>query len=139
VTHAELVDRAERWLRGTARCSVVVRELWSMSMEIPDAIGWRGNQSTLIECKATRADFLSDAKKPHRMNPDWGMGELRYYMTPPGLISVDELPARWGLLEAGPRVVRVKMYAAGFPRMTAAWRERPLLIKALKKRMGAEQ
>lgn len=133
VTHHDLVKRAERWLRGTRRCLVVACEIASTAREVPDAIGWRSHQSILIECKATRADFLSDAKKPHRIYPEWGMGELRYYMTPPALIALDELPPKWGLLEAGPKVVRMKMDAAGFPAGAAIRYERRLLVKVIQR------
>lgn len=76
--------------------------------ESPDAIGWKNHGwSILVECKVSRADFLADLKKPHRVNPDGGMGQTRYFLTPPGLLKVDELPATWGLLEVRGRFVRV--------------------------------
>ncbi|KKK54365.1 hypothetical protein LCGC14_3085490, partial [marine sediment metagenome] len=65
--------------------------------EIPDALGFASRKSTLIECKASRSDFLSDKKKSFRQKPDEGMGCLRYYLTPPGLVDPDELPENWGL------------------------------------------
>ncbi|WP_407503022.1 hypothetical protein [Xanthomonas euvesicatoria] len=52
----------------------------------------------LIEVKVSRADFLADARKEHRINPAQGVGKWRYFMCPEGLIDVDELPERWGLL-----------------------------------------
>ena len=70
----------------------------SAAMETPDVIGWHGGFSTLIECKATRADFLSDKKKWFRRHPENGVGFYRYYMAPDGVITVDELPDRWGLI-----------------------------------------
>ena len=76
--------------------------------EIPDAIGWRpyahnGCGSTLVEVKVSRSDFLSDAKKQHRASHENGMGVYRYYMAPVGLIAVEELPHRWGLIEVTER------------------------------------
>ena len=62
-THAELVKRAEHWLMKTVGCSFCLTELTTSAGEIPDAIGWKNGRSILIECKATRADFLSDKKK----------------------------------------------------------------------------
>lgn len=132
MTHAELVERAARWLKGTARCSVVITEQWSMEREIPDAIGWRSHESYLVECKTSRADFLHDLKKWHRKYPDWGMGELRYYMTPPGLIQVDELPDKWGLLEVYPKIIRKVRYASRFDRQKAAVKERTLMYQVIK-------
>jgi hypothetical protein len=98
VTHAELVARAVSWLRNRRRCSVVLAECGTWCVrEIPDAIGWtyRG-ASTLVECKATRADFLADKAKPHRSGV--GLGSARFYMAPAGVIAPEEAPTDWGLL-----------------------------------------
>ncbi|MDQ7286946.1 hypothetical protein O0I55_17650, partial [Stenotrophomonas sp. Sm5341] len=73
--------------------------------EDPDAIGWYTGRTMLVECKVSRSDFLADRKKRFRANPERGLGLYRYFMAPKGLIKVDELPARWGLLEvSGSRV-----------------------------------
>jgi hypothetical protein len=99
VTHAELVNIAERWLLGTRKCSFAFKELvCCASPEIPDAIGFHGGQSTLIECKTSRADFLADRKKMFRRNPFMGMGTFRYYLSPAGVIKPEELPEKWGLI-----------------------------------------
>jgi hypothetical protein len=105
--HDELCGRAARWLKNTRKCRLVLREVVSCARETPDAIGWRWGSSTLVECKTSRADFRRDQKKVGHASPDWGMGEYRYYMTPPGLLRVDELPEGWGLLEVHGRRVRV--------------------------------
>ena len=61
MTHARLVEMAERWLRRS-RCGIVLSEQGCSSGEMPDAIGWKGkNHSIVIECKISRADFLADA------------------------------------------------------------------------------
>jgi hypothetical protein len=108
VTHDELVRRAVHWLRGTKHCRVVLHERTLLADEQPDALGWlmRG-LSYLVECKASRADFLRDKHKFFRVHPRRGVGSYRYYLTRPGLLRPDELPADWGLLEAHPRCVRV--------------------------------
>jgi len=99
MTHAQLVERAVRWLR-TYRCGVVLSEQACVSGEMPDAIGWkRACHSVLVECKVTRADFLADRAKPFRQEPEKGVGSERFYLTPPGLVKLEELPAGWGLLE----------------------------------------
>jgi hypothetical protein len=99
MTHSQLVERAVRWLRGY-RCGVVLSEQACVSGEMPDAIGWkRANHSVLVECKVSRADFLVDRAKPFRVKPEKGVGSERFYLTPAGLVKVDELPAGWGLLE----------------------------------------
>lgn len=103
MTHAELVERAARWLKGTAGCNVVLAEFVAQVGEIPDAIGWKSCESFLIECKTSRADFLADKKKPWRREPEFGMGVYRYFMAPAGIIKPEELPAGWGLLEVTER------------------------------------
>lgn len=70
--------------------------------ETPDAIGYRFTGTMLdgtvvVEVKTSRADFLADRKKPHRISG--GMGDWRYFMAPQGLIKPEELPDKWGLLE----------------------------------------
>ncbi len=99
MTHAQLVEKAVRWLRAY-RCGLVLSEQASVSGEMPDAVGWkRACHSVLVECKITRADFLADRLKPFRQKPEKGVGSERFYLTPPGLIKTGELPAGWGLLE----------------------------------------
>ena len=67
-SHEQLVERAGRWLRGTMRCNVVLLEPGYGSVgEIPDAIGWTSDGvSIVVECKASRSDFLADRNKPAR-------------------------------------------------------------------------
>lgn len=101
MNHADLVTRAERWLRKSMGCSVVLTELVTSSStgETPDCIGFRGGGvSVLVECKTSRADFLSDAKKPFRLHPESGMGDFRFFMCLPGVLRQDDMPDGWGLL-----------------------------------------
>ena len=73
----------------------------------PDAIGWRsGRHSMLVECKVSRGDFRADRKKWNHCE-DTGPGQERRYLTPPGLVRVEEVPERWGLIEAHKRSIRV--------------------------------
>ena len=99
ITHKELVSRAFNYLKLTLTCNVCFKERVASTSEIPDAIGYHNNQSTLIECKASRADFLSDKKKMFRERPYLGMGHNRYIMAPVGMIQPDELPEGWGLID----------------------------------------
>jgi hypothetical protein len=99
MTHAQLVGKAVRWLRAY-RCGVVLSEQACVSGEMPDAIGWKqACHSVLLECKVSRADFLADREKPFRQKPERGVGSERFYLTLPGVITVEELPPGWGLLE----------------------------------------
>ena len=108
MTHSRLVDEAVRWLRWSYGCSIVLSEQSCSSGETPDAIGWKGrNHSVVVECKISRADFLVDAAKPWRADPECALGCERFYLAPHGLIACDELPAGWGLLEIRARDVSI--------------------------------
>jgi hypothetical protein len=96
--HGELVEKAHKWATRNTGCGVVFRELYNSYGEIPDVIGFGGWHSILIECKASRSDFLADAKKSWRQEGGKAMGTFRYYCCPTGLISPAELPAKWGLI-----------------------------------------
>lgn len=106
-SHSDLVLRAEKWLKAFG-CKVVFREFvaYTPSGEIPDALGWKGGFSILIECKATRSDFLSDKRKVFRQNPELGIGSTRFYMCPPDVIQLEDLPDGWGLLWVYPKMVK---------------------------------
>ena len=112
VTHAKLIEIAVRWLRRY-RCGVVLSEQACASGEVPDAIGWKKKcHSVLVECKASRADFLADAAKPFRQKPELGLGCERWYLAPAGLLSAEDLPRYWGLLEARAGKLQVAVKAS---------------------------
>lgn len=114
MTHQDLVARAVRWLKNTQGCSVVFSEM-APSREVPDAIGWQGSYSILVEVKVSRSDFLKDRDKSWRRVPSIGMGGQRYYFTTPGIASVEEIPECWGLAECRDRHVRTLAKSNGFP------------------------
>lgn len=76
--------------------------------ENPDVFGIRHGSdgydigTILLEAKTSRADFLADRKKPHRISPEKGIGKWRYFICPTDLIKPDELPERWGLIYVSP-------------------------------------
>jgi hypothetical protein len=113
VQHATLVQLGVRWL--SRQCSVVLYETAAVKKEIPDVIGWAGARAILIECKASRADFLRDAAKAARTNPKAGMAHRRYYLCPAGVVQLADVPSRWGLLWAHKGRVAVQREARGFP------------------------
>lgn len=80
--------------------------------ETPDAIGWRQTHppaSVLIECKASRADFRADQKKFFRKHDRYGIGQSRHYMAPAGILTLEDIPRRWGFLEVhGTRIMVVR-------------------------------
>ena len=100
MNHAKLVNIAERWLLNSKGCGFAFRELraFAPNGEIPDAIGWRSGITILVECKASRADFLSDKNKAFREKPWMGMGAFRFFLCPKGIIQREDLPEKWGLV-----------------------------------------
>ncbi len=119
ITHEALVSRAEAWLKAIG-CGVTFAELVAATPtgEIPDAIGWRSSISILIECKISRADFFADKNKRFRARPETGMGDWRFYLCPPGVLRVDDLPPGWGLLYAADKKI-VRMH--GLPIGNSYW------------------
>jgi len=118
MTHAQLVEKAVRWLRNY-RCGVVLSEQACVSGEMPDAIGWkRACHSVLVECKVTRSDFLADRAKPFRLKPDQGVGCERFYLVSAGMVRGEDLPTGWGLLEL--RRGRIEMTRASAKNLRSA-------------------
>ena len=134
MTHAQLVERAVRWLRRY-RCGVVLSEQACVSGEMPDAIGWKqACRSVLVECKVTRADFLADRTKPFRQKPEKGVGSERFYLAPAGLIKMEELPVGWGLLESRRGSVELMHPSAKNLRTAVGFRyEMNLLLASLRR------
>lgn len=140
MTHAKLVERAVRWLRGTQRCGLVLSEFVAgAAREVPDAIGWKygGRWSVLVECKTSVSDFYAEAMKPSRRSEDLygGIGRERYYMVEKGVLSADRVRKNrpgWGLLEVGGKRVRVTLKAIPFDHRCLT-REVPLLYSYLRR------
>jgi hypothetical protein len=66
VTHADLIEAACAWLRGSMYCKPVLAGVAS-TQEIPDAIGWSSRSknygSIVVECKVSASDFYRDKAK----------------------------------------------------------------------------
>src|SRR5580658_9773174 len=117
MTHAELCERAKRWLSGTKRCEPVLSNCASCR-EIPDAIGWSSCHkwygSIVVECKTSFADFWADQRKYEGWrNKKWDyytkrkprpeimqeyervafpkMGDFRFFMCEPGIIEAGHM------------------------------------------------
>ncbi|WP_432709720.1 hypothetical protein [Pedobacter sp.] len=106
LTHSELSSLAEKWLKRSFSqnghgCHVAFTEGCSRG-ENADVIGFRHSTphqgSVVIEVKVSRADFLRDRKKGHRLDHNTGMGRWRYYMCPQELLQPVDLPEGYGLL-----------------------------------------
>lgn len=137
--HDYLVKTAAKWLLRKRHCRWILLEPHAWCIEFPDVIGWdRMGWSTLVECKATRSDFLRDRDKSFRRGTwEIGMGQRRIYATAKGVIkSVGELPDRWGWIELGPRgFFRVLREPAPITEVNAdvILREMQVLLPALRR------
>lgn len=106
-SHSDLNQIAKRWLLRTQSgkgpgCHVAFVEVGALNdTERADAWGYRwgwDGGSVLVEVKVSRSDFLRDNHKPHRQPGNGGLGDFRYYLSPEGIITLDDLPDGWGLL-----------------------------------------
>lgn len=113
LTHRELCEIGARFLKRPESanghgCHFTVVEAACYG-ENPDVFGVRhgihgyGIGTFLLEAKTSRSDFLADKAKPHRLNPEIGMGKYRYYICPTDLIKPHELPEKWGLIYVSPK------------------------------------
>lgn len=79
--------------------NIVAVELNVIGTENPDVWGYNGYSTVLIEVKVSHADFLADQKKHWRnVEPEYTVGNRRWYLCPEGVIKTNELPEGWGLL-----------------------------------------
>lgn len=112
-THRELCEIGSRFLKRPESanghgCHFTVIEAACYG-ENPDVFGVRhgihgnGVGAFLLEAKTSRSDFMADKNKPHRINPEIGVGKYRYYICPTDLIKPHELPERWGLIYVSPK------------------------------------
>ena len=105
MNHKQLVRRLAMWLKNSRNYSVVVLERSTAVWETPDVLGFKGPRSLLIECKVSRSDFLADSKKRFRLIAETGMGDLRFYAAPKGVLTASDIPPKWGFLEISERCV----------------------------------
>src|SRR5690606_27972362 len=97
-THPELVQIAEKWVKKNG-FAVVASELKTVIREIPDVVGFSASASIIIECKCSKSDFRADFKKPERIMEGKGIGNYRLYLAEKGVLCLDSIPEKWGLLE----------------------------------------
>lgn len=124
MTHSDLCEMAVRFLQNNGFNVAFGDRFQSRNGtgEQPDAIGFRSGISYLIEAKVSRSDFLADKKKWFRQQPEKGMGDWRFFLSPPDIISSEDLPAGWGLLHVkGKRVFKVH----GWPPNTYWYDKKP--------------
>lgn len=144
LSHAELNQIAKRWLLRSQSgkgpgCNIAFVEVGALNdTERADAWGYRwgvDGGSVLVEVKTSRSDFLRDKFKPHRQLGIGGLGDFRYYLSPEGIITLDDLPDGWGLLWVNKRghvqivaghvaVHLSEKYGAG-RKLEDVWRHKP--------------
>lgn len=132
MTHKEAVRRMSTWLQNTGKCPIVVSELATANGETPDVIGFKGiGNSTVIECKVSRADFLADKAKIFRRYSEMGMGDHRYIACPEGVAEAADMPDGWGLLRIEEHYIKQKLGSSLFEANKRA--EIALLMSALRR------
>ncbi len=107
----EIYTDADGHRQWASSWRIVTVEMVTGCNENCDIWGTNGSESVVVEVKTSHADFLADQKKWHRQENyrDLQSGNFRYYLAPEGLISLDELPDGWGLLEwDGTKITKVK-------------------------------
>lgn len=98
VVLSELPDSTGREER---RIDLFVMFLWNM-----DRL-----RRIAYEVKVTRADFLSELRKPEKRAFALSVSNEYYFVTPPGLVRPSEIPPEAGLIEVTSSGVRVKRTA----------------------------
>lgn len=133
MTHESLRKRAVSWLTNTMHCGVVLSELraYTEGNEIPDAIGWKADTSTLIEIKVSRSDFHANKDK-YCARSGIMMGAYRYFLTPANLVGAEEIDDEHGLLWAFDRQIKIVKKAQH--RIERSWTgEMAMLVSALRR------
>lgn len=107
--HYELCKLGASYVRrrgfhgGQTPNKFAVVELICAGAEDPDIWATNGSSTTLVEVKTSHSDFMADRKKYARSAQaetlGHTVGNYRYYLAPAGVITKEELPEKWGLLE----------------------------------------
>lgn len=121
MTHDQLLKKAARWLKRhdqnmlVPNCGLVLTDLSTAHCSRPDVLGFNSHTSVLLEVKVSRRDFLADKKKKVRIVERLEVGELRYYISPPEIIKVEDLPPGWGLIHFSDRKFTIEKLSEKFP------------------------
>lgn len=89
-----------------------------------------------VEIKVTRSDFLSEMKKPLKSQPVFQYCDRWWLACPKGMVSPDELPPTWGLLELCGDVLRQKVKA---PKLSPESMPRTFIAGLLRRHAGADE
>jgi len=141
MTHKELIECGYKWCLN--KCAFAFKDLVTAGSEVPDVIGFNSSGSFLLEAKTTKADFLREQKEKWvRKNPQYGMGDWRFYITKKGLLKKEDLPEMWGLIEVNDKgKARIKYNPFGKGNIYSHWTknekndyaERQMMFSALRR------
>lgn len=100
LSHKEVAIKATKFAQRIFGCPIGAWEFCGgWNNEKCDGFIVNSRNSFLIEAKVSRQDFKKDFKKDFRKNEKLGVGDFRLYACPKGLLSLEELPDKWGLIE----------------------------------------
>lgn len=66
-----------------------------------NSLPYRGMKRICYEVKISRADFIGEVKRPLKRRIGMRFSNEFYFVTPAGMLSVDEVPTECGLIEVG--------------------------------------
>lgn len=132
LSHKALCDKASTWAKNNGN-PVVFNELVCACHENADVLAFNASDSTMIEVKYSRSDFLKDKTKWFRKLRAETCGNYKYYYCVEGVIRPEEIPDYWGLIYYYPksRKSRIKLKAKKVP-ANKDW-ERAYLYSALRR------
>lgn len=101
---------------------------WVCLRAVRDSTGWAGSGRTAdavamscypsrgleihgFEIKVARSDWLRELQEPGKADPMWQNCDRWWIVAPPGVVDPKELPAGWGLYQAGRGGLRAKVKA----------------------------
>lgn len=83
---------------GTGRRNASAQRLDAFAL---NSLPHTGMRRICYEVKVSRADFLGELKHPLKRRIGMRYSNEFYFVTPPGLMAITEIPAECGLIEAG--------------------------------------
>ena len=81
---------------GTGYGSISERRIDLFEIETAPSKGYK---ATAYEVKISRGDFLSEKRNPNKQRGARLFCDFFYYVTPPGLLKIEEVPDWAGLIE----------------------------------------
>ena len=87
------------------------------------AIGLSGEHwTTAFEIKVSRSDYIQELEDPKKRAPAVEIANQFYFVTPPNLLELEELPVEVGLMEVRDGTLHVRKEALATTRDQPTWR-----------------